>query len=121
MPGPNSTLLFAGDGFSRALGERHRQGNLWVVWSDLEPPSHPARFWGWIQGPDGEGTVRAVANPLPDEAHTNVRVDIYLNVRAEDAGAREDIPSWCNMTGHKLLAAQTGEDSNHYIIQKKES
>jgi len=42
------------------------------------------------------------------------------DVRAEDAGAREDIPSWCNMPGHKLLAAQTGEDSNHYIIQKKE-
>jgi len=44
-----------------------------------------------------------------------------VDVRAEDAGAREDIPSWCNMTGHKLLAAQTGEDSNHYIIQKKEN
>ena len=105
MPGPNSTLLFAGDGFSRALGERHRQGNLWVVWSDLEPPSHPARFWGWIQGPDGEGTVRAVANPLPDEAHTNVRVDIYLNVRAEDAGAFETIERRRVREGHALLGS----------------
>ncbi len=44
-----------------------------------------------------------------------------LDLHAEDTGAREDIPSWCNMTGHKLLAAQTGEDGNHYIIQKKEN
>jgi len=105
MPGPNSTLLFAGDGFSRALGERHRAGNLWVVWSDLEPPSHPARFWGWIQGPDGEGTVRAVANPLPDETHTNVRVDIYLRVRAEDAGAFETIERRRVREGHALLGS----------------
>ena len=65
MPGPESTLLFDGDGFSRALGERHREGNMWVVWSDLEPPSHPARCWGWIVAPAGGGAVRAVANPLP--------------------------------------------------------
>lgn len=44
-----------------------------------------------------------------------------LELHAEDTGAREDIPSWCNMTGHKLLASQTGEDGNHYIIQKKEN
>jgi tRNA 2-thiouridine synthesizing protein A len=44
-----------------------------------------------------------------------------LDLHAADSGAKEDIPAWCNMTGHKLLAAQTGDDCNHYLIQKKEN
>lgn len=103
MPGPDSTLLFAGDGFSRALAERHRAGNLWVVWSDLEPPAHPARFWGWIRGENSAEPVRAVANPLPDETHTNVRIDVYLHVSPEDNGAYETIDGNRVVHGHALL------------------
>lgn len=29
-----------------------------------------------------------------------------LEVRAEDPGAREDLPAWCRMTGHALIAAE---------------
>lgn len=105
MSGPESTLLFVGDGFSRALGERHRQGNMWVVWSDLDPPSHPARFWGWIVAPGGGGAVRAVANPLPDELHTNLRIDIYLRIAAGDAGGYETVERKRVREGHALLGS----------------
>ncbi len=40
-----------------------------------------------------------------------------LKLTARDAGAPEDLPSWCRMTGHTLVA------TNHpdYWIRKKES
>jgi tRNA 2-thiouridine synthesizing protein A len=39
-----------------------------------------------------------------------------LKLTAQDSGATEDIPAWCRMTGHKLLAQQ----HPHYWIQRKE-
>ena len=40
-----------------------------------------------------------------------------LLLTALDSGAREDLPSWCRMTGHRLLY------SNHplYWIQRKDT
>ncbi len=38
-----------------------------------------------------------------------------LKLVARDPGAREDLPSWCRMTGHRLIAA----DHPHYWIQRK--
>ena len=40
-----------------------------------------------------------------------------LEVVALDAGAPSDIPSWCRLTGHKLIEA------NHprYVLQRKDS
>ena len=37
-----------------------------------------------------------------------------LAVQAYDPGAREDVPAWCRMTGHHLLAAGDGR----YWIRK---
>ena len=39
-----------------------------------------------------------------------------LELETTDPGAVEDIPSWCRLTGHRLVSA------NHptYIIQRKE-
>jgi len=42
-----------------------------------------------------------------------------LELRAADAGAPNDIPAWCRMTGHELLAGPTGEHGDRYFIQKK--
>jgi tRNA 2-thiouridine synthesizing protein A len=39
-----------------------------------------------------------------------------LKLTAQDAGATEDIPAWCRMTGHVLLA----QHHPHYWIQRKE-
>lgn len=41
-----------------------------------------------------------------------------LQLRACDPGAPEDIPAWCNLTGHQLLAGQQGVDRAHYFIRK---
>ena len=38
-----------------------------------------------------------------------------LQLTALDPGAREDIPAWCNLTGHGLVAA----DHPHYWIRRK--
>lgn len=39
-----------------------------------------------------------------------------LRLVALDAGARADVPAWCRMTGHALLAA----DHPVYLIRRKE-
>ena len=40
-----------------------------------------------------------------------------LEVVALDAGAPSDIPSWCRLTGHKLIEAS----HPRYVLQRKES
>lgn len=42
-----------------------------------------------------------------------------LSLTARDPGAAADIPSWCRLTGHTLLA-RGGEDDVTYFIQRKE-
>ncbi|MGV3719400.1 MAG: sulfurtransferase TusA family protein [Actinomycetota bacterium] len=42
-----------------------------------------------------------------------------LSLTARDPGAGADIPSWCRLTGHTLLA-QGGPDEATYYIQRKE-
>ena len=34
---------------------------------------------------------------------------------AQDPGAKEDLPAWCRMTGHTLIAAE----HPHYTFQRK--
>ena len=42
-----------------------------------------------------------------------------LELTARDPGAEADIPSWCRLTGHTLLAGPTGPDDATYYIRKK--
>lgn len=44
-----------------------------------------------------------------------------LRLTARDPGAAADIPSWCRLTGHRLLAGPTGEEDADYYIQRKEN
>ncbi len=39
-----------------------------------------------------------------------------LEVVTRDAGAREDLPAWCRMTGHTLVSA----DHPVYVIRRKQ-
>ena len=39
-----------------------------------------------------------------------------FQLTARDPGAREDLPAWCRLTGHRLLRA----DHPEYHIQRKE-
>jgi len=41
-----------------------------------------------------------------------------LEVRSTDPGVREDLPSWCRMTGNNLLAEQEGEQRHRYFVRK---
>jgi len=41
-----------------------------------------------------------------------------LKVRALDPGARSDIPAWCRMRGHELLAGPCGENGTCFYIRK---
>ncbi len=43
-----------------------------------------------------------------------------LQIRAADPGARHDIPSWCRMTGHRLLHGPCGATGDEYLIRKRE-
>jgi len=38
-------------------------------------------------------------------------------VVARDAGAPVDLPAWCRMSGHQLLA----QAHHHYLIERKET
>jgi len=41
-----------------------------------------------------------------------------MEVRSTDAGVREDLPAWCRMTDHTLVATQRGEQGNRYFVRK---
>lgn len=43
-----------------------------------------------------------------------------LHVVGYDRGAPQDIPAWCRMTGHSLLAIR-GSHPAHFFIQKTRS
>lgn len=42
-----------------------------------------------------------------------------LELTARDPGAGADIPSWCRLTGHALLAGPTGPESALFYIRRK--
>lgn len=42
-----------------------------------------------------------------------------LELVARDPGAEADIPSWCRLTGHPLLAGPAGAEEDTYYIQRK--
>jgi tRNA 2-thiouridine synthesizing protein A len=41
-----------------------------------------------------------------------------LRLKTADPGAAEDIPAWCRLTGHRLLAADA--EAGLYYIRKRE-
>lgn len=47
-----------------------------------------------------------------------LKVGEVMQVRALDSGALEDIPAWCRMRGHELIAMPNPNDREHYYIQK---
>ena len=52
------------------------------------------------------------------QAMTRLTSGAVLEVRSTDPGGREDLPAWCRMTGHELLAEQEGTQQNRYFIRK---
>lgn len=42
-----------------------------------------------------------------------------LELIARDPGAAADVPSWCRLTGHELLAGPAGPEHDTYFIRRK--
>jgi tRNA 2-thiouridine synthesizing protein A len=45
-----------------------------------------------------------------------LRAGEVLKLLCRDPGAREDLPAWCRITGHRLL----WEDGTVFLIERKE-
>jgi len=56
--------------------------------------------------------IRNAMDPLPSGA--------VLEVRSREISVKEDLPAWCRLVGHDMLAARPGESgSTSYFIRKK--
>ncbi|HEY7679941.1 MAG TPA: sulfurtransferase TusA family protein [Terriglobia bacterium] len=79
-----------------------------------EPPKSPLTSDDeWDAGDMGCGELLMLLRPRIQ----SLRPGAVLRLVARDAGAPEDLPSWCRLTGHNLIAAHHPE----YWIQRKES
>ncbi|MGD0955407.1 MAG: OsmC family protein [Candidatus Acidiferrales bacterium] len=56
--------------------------------------------------------IRNAMDPLPSGG--------VLEVRSREISVKEDLPAWCRLVGHDMLAARPGESgSTSYFIRKK--
>lgn len=63
----------------------------------------------------GSGLLLIIRNAMSPLAPGGV-----LEVRSREISVREDLPAWCRMVGHDLLASRPGElGSTSYFIRKK--
>jgi TusA-related sulfurtransferase len=55
--------------------------------------------------------IREAMAPLPPGG--------LLEVRSREISVKEDLPAWCRLVGHTLVAMQPGEDAyTHYFVRK---
>jgi TusA-related sulfurtransferase/uncharacterized OsmC-like protein len=56
--------------------------------------------------------IREAMNPLPPGG--------LLEVRSREISVKEDLPAWCRLVGHTLVAVQPGEAAyTHYYVRKQ--
>jgi uncharacterized OsmC-like protein/TusA-related sulfurtransferase len=57
--------------------------------------------------------IRNAMQPLPPGG--------LLEVRSREISVKEDLPAWCRLVGHTLVAVQPGEGtSTHYYVRKQQ-
>src|SRR2546430_5991527 len=59
---------------------------------------------------------RSTLFPYTTLFRSGMRAGQVLRLVAQDAGAAEDVPAWCRLTGHALLSAEPPV----YLIRRKE-
>lgn len=64
----------------------------------------PAALLDWASTPTIEGTVCALLTPAIKARLRDMAPGQVLEVRVNDPTAREDIASWCRLSGHELVA-----------------
>src|SRR5438094_10639151 len=81
----------------------------------IQPNLHPD---GICDGGDldcGSGLlliIREAMAPLPPGG--------LLEVRSREISVKEDLPAWCRLVGHTLVAMQPGEGAYmHYFVRKR--
>lgn len=42
-----------------------------------------------------------------------------IEIRADDEGAHEDIPAWCEQTGNEFLGEESSDGYVKYFVRKK--
>ena len=58
--------------------------------------------------------IRNAMQPLPPGG--------VLEVRSREISVKEDLPAWCRLVGHTLVAVQAGEGSyTHYYVRKQQA
>jgi uncharacterized OsmC-like protein/TusA-related sulfurtransferase len=58
--------------------------------------------------------IREAMQPLPPGG--------VLEVRSREISVKEDLPAWCRLVGHTLVAVQSGEGSYmHYYVRKQQA
>ncbi len=53
------------------------------------------------------------------QAIKEMKVGEVLEVIADDGGIVEDMPNWCNTTGHEFLGLFQEDDEYHVFIRKR--
>jgi TusA-related sulfurtransferase/uncharacterized OsmC-like protein len=58
--------------------------------------------------------IREAMQPLPPGG--------VLEIRSRESSVKEDLPAWCRMVGHTLVAVQPGEATyTHYYVRKQQA
>jgi uncharacterized OsmC-like protein/TusA-related sulfurtransferase len=58
--------------------------------------------------------IRDAMKPLPPGG--------LLEVRSREISVKEDLPAWCRLVGHRLIAVRPGEASyTHYYVRKQQA
>ncbi len=68
--------------------------------------------------------TRGMACPMPiiktKKAMDELKDGEVLLVIADDPGAKEDFPAWCEQTGNKLVSIEEKDDDIYIYIKKGE-
>jgi TusA-related sulfurtransferase/uncharacterized OsmC-like protein len=81
----------------------------------VEPNLTPAAMCDGGDLDCGSGLLLIIRNAMDP-----LRSGEVLEVRSRDVSVKEDLPAWCRMVEHEMLATQPGESgSTSYFIRKK--
>lgn len=85
-----------------------------------DPAFQPDATLDMTQTVAAQGAMCAVLTPAIKARLREMAGGQILEVRVNDPTAREDIASWCRLSGHELLAAEESPALLHIYLRKKQ-
>lgn len=61
----------------------------------------------FVGTPESQGATCALLTPLVKARLRDMQVGQILEIQVDDPTAREDLASWCRLSGHELLTVTT--------------